>query len=248
MRLIPVIDLLNSQAVHAVKGDRSKYLPIRSVFCDKPDPAMIAQAFRDILGLNEIYIADLNAILGTGPMGHTDIIASLAHSERLDVILDAGISNVEDALVWLGLGIRKAIIGSETLSDFSCLREFPTRIASDRLIFSLDIRAGKILSRCPELAALSPIETLEHLKIAGWHEVILLDLNKVGSEEGMDHAFVTKIQTRFPDLSILVGGGIANAEQLVQLRSFGVAGVLLATALHRGIITARHISELSSQR
>jgi phosphoribosylformimino-5-aminoimidazole carboxamide ribotide isomerase len=248
MRLIPVIDLLNGQAVHAVKGDRSKYLPVRSVLCGKPDPTMIARAFRDILRLNEIYVADLNAIQNTHHMGHRDLIASLARNERVDVILDAGISNVEEALTCFGLGIRKAIIGSETLRDFSCIRKFHDRIDPDRLVFSLDIRAGKVLSRCPELTAMSPVELLSLLQQAGWHEVILLDLDRVGSEEGLDRAFVLKMQTSFPDLNILVGGGMANPEQLVQLRSLGVAGVLLATALHRGIVTARHISELSSQQ
>jgi phosphoribosylformimino-5-aminoimidazole carboxamide ribotide isomerase len=209
---------------------------------------MIARAFRDILGLNEIYVADLNAIQDTGHRGHRDLIASLARSERLDVILDAGISNIDDALAWFSLGIRKVIVGSETLHDLSSIRKFRDRIDSDRLVFSLDIRAGKVLSRCPGLTAMSPVELLSLLQQAGWQEVILLDLGKVGSEEGMDGTFVAKMRAGFPDLSILVGGGISNPEQLIQLRSLGVAGVLLATALHRGIITAQHIAELSSQR
>jgi phosphoribosylformimino-5-aminoimidazole carboxamide ribotide isomerase len=244
MRLIPVIDLLDGQAVHAVRGDRAMYRPIRSLLCPKPDPVLIAKAFRDTLGLHEIYIADLNAIQNNNQSIHRDFIASLAHGERIDIILDAGISNVEEALPWLDRGIHKIIIGSETLPGFPAIQEFPERIEKDRLIFSLDIRADNLLSRCPGFAALSPIQALKLIDNAGWPEVVLVDLSRVGSEEGINLALVKEMRTIFPHLDILVGGGIANSEQLVKLRSMGVGGALVATALHRGTVTARDISAL----
>jgi phosphoribosylformimino-5-aminoimidazole carboxamide ribotide isomerase len=244
MRLIPVIDLLDGQVVHAVKGDRKRYLPVRSILCDQPDGTRIARSFRDRLGLNEIYIADLNAIRGDRHAGHKDLISSLARSEGFDVLLDAGISAPEDVQEWLSLGIRKAIIGAETLREVSAIQKFHGRIEPDRLAFSLDIRSGRIISQCPELAAMSPIEGLSVLRNSGWPEIILLDLDRVGSEGGVDRSLIVEARTGFPNLNFLVGGGIANPEQLVELKSLGVAGVLVATALHRGIVTAQHISAL----
>ncbi len=248
MRLIPVIDLLDGQAVHAIKGDRGRYLPVRSALCDTPDPMMIARAFRDRLGLREVYIADLNAIQGKSPAGHRDCIASLACSEGLDVILDAGISSVAGALAWLSLGVRKAIIGAETLDQLSALQQFPERIGPNRLIFSLDMRAGRILTRCPELNVLPPIEALSLISQSGWLEVILLDIDRVGSERGIDISLLAKARAGFPDLNILVGGGVANPEQLLELKSMGIEGVLAATALHRGTVTAQHIPMLIDER
>jgi phosphoribosylformimino-5-aminoimidazole carboxamide ribotide isomerase len=247
MRVIPVIDLLNDRVVHALKGERQNYQPVQSVLCSMPDPTMIARAFRDRLGLNEIYIADLNSIQRSRSTGHRQLIAALAGNERVHIILDAGISKIEDARAWLDVGVRKVIVGAETLDAFSAIRHFPAGMDPGRLVFSLDLRSGKILSRCPELATISPIQALNHLQSAGWQEVIVLDLLRVGSEGGVDRAFAGEARNRFPDLSLLVGGGIANPEQLDELRSLGMSGVLIATALHRGTITERHLSPVVSQ-
>jgi len=246
MRLIPVIDLLDGQVVHAIRGQRKNYRPVKSVLCDIPDPIKLARAFRDRLGLNEIYIADLNAIQGSGRTDHRDQIAALAQSESLNIMLDAGISSLKDIQAWLRLGIHKAVIGAETLNRLAVVREIPARIVPDRIVFSLDLRAGKILSNCPEFAALSPLAALEHLQSAGWKEVILLDLGRVGSGGGVDRTLVNEVRAKHAGLSLLVGGGISNPEQLLELQSLGVAGVLVATALHRGAIAPQHLTPESA--
>jgi phosphoribosylformimino-5-aminoimidazole carboxamide ribotide isomerase len=244
MRVIPVIDLLDDRVVHAVRGERQNYRPVQSVLCDTPDPIMIARSFRDSLGLNELYIADLNSIQRSGGTGHRQLIAALARHEKLDIILDAGISKIEDALAWLDLGVHKVIVGAETLDSFAAIGHFPSNMDPGRLVFSLDLRSGQILSCCPELAATPPLEALEQLQSAGWQEIILLDLSRVGSEGGVDQAFANEVRVRLPRLNLLVGGGIAGPEQLGELQSIGIAGVLVATALHRGIITAQNLSTI----
>jgi phosphoribosylformimino-5-aminoimidazole carboxamide ribotide isomerase len=248
MRIIPVIDLLDGLAVHAVKGDRAHYRPVMSVLCDTPDPIMLAESYHSRLGLNEIYIADLNAIQGTGFTGHRNMIAELAGRERMDIILDAGIPNAEKAGTWLELGVEKIVIGGETLHSLDALQDIPAKISRDRLIFSLDLRAGKILSQCPALADKHPMALLELLQSAGWCEVILLDLSRVGSREGADHTLAAEACANFPDLKLLTGGGIADPKELLELKSLGISGVLAATALHSGIISARHISALGAMK
>jgi phosphoribosylformimino-5-aminoimidazole carboxamide ribotide isomerase len=248
MRLIPVIDLLNGEAVHAVRGERENYKPVKSIVCDKSDPLSVAGAFRDRLGLREIYIADLNAIQGSPEADHRDLIASLVHNEKMKIMLDAGIPDIAPARRWLGLGVHKVIIGSETLSSLDALREIIEGVDRDRLVFSLDMRADTVLSKCSDFAALSPLEALEQLQASGWRDVILLDVSRVGSEGGFDRALVAEARKKCPRLNLLIGGGIANPGQLLELKSLQVAGVLIATAFHRGIITARHVSEISDYR
>jgi phosphoribosylformimino-5-aminoimidazole carboxamide ribotide isomerase len=244
MRLIPVIDLLGSRVVHAVRGEREHYKPVKSVLCQIPDPLAVASAFRDQLGLKEIYIADLNAIQGAPLDSHRKLIAGLAQRERMQIILDAGIADVEDARDWLDLGIRKAVVGAETLSSLDELWKIPVNLDPGRLVFSLDMRAGKVLSRSPDLEAMPVLDLLEQLRSAGWQEIILLDLSLVGSGEGTSFQLASEAQTRFPELSLLVGGGIAGIEELLELKAAGIAGVLLATALHNGAIGLQHVIEL----
>jgi len=245
--LIPVIDLLDDQAVHAVKGERNQYRPVQSVLCSTPDPAALATAFRDRLMLREIYIADLDAIQGFSRTRHQPLIQKLCAIEGIHIILDAGVSAAVDAQAWIELGVQQAVIGSETLNSVEDLHAIPARIQQNRLVFSLDLKNGKILSRCRLLAAMTPIEALKQLQLAGWQEIILLDLNRVGSGEGADAALVAEARCRFPDLRLLIGGGVARPEELAELNFAGAAGVLLATALHNGSIDARYIAGLRAE-
>ena len=242
MRVIPVIDLLHGQVVHAVKGLRENYKPIKSVLCDTPDPLKVAKAFRTLLNLNEVYIADLDAIQDPHQIHHRKTIADISRREGVDIILDAGVSTVDDIRELIDCGVRKVVIGSETLQTWDAVQDIPSKINPEHLIFSLDLRAGKILSRCPALSAMEAMEAIECLASAGWQEVILLDLKRVGSGEGIETSLATEVRAKLPELRLLLGGGIDNPEELTVLKSLGVSGVLTASALHRGTITARHIS------
>lgn len=241
MRIIPVIDLLGGQVVHAVKGLRELYQPVQSNLCDSAEPIHVARAFCEQLGLEELYIADLDAIQVREQASHREMIARLASDEGFHVLLDAGVTDETAAQGWLRLGVDKVVIGAETLNTWETLQVLPTRLPAENLIFSLDLRGGQILSRCPELAALEPLAALEQLQASGWQEIILLDLERVGSGRGVDHELVGKIRARFPRLGIILGGGITGMEELLALKKLGVTGTLMATALHQGKLNAEQV-------
>lgn len=243
MRLIPVMDLLAGVVVHAVKGERERYQPIRSVLVDTAEPLAVANAFLEKLGSPEIYVADLDALQGHGH--HRPLIARLANQKKGRLLVDAGATDPEGALRVLASGADKVIIGAETLASWEALLAIRAAVPAERLVFSLDMRAGRVLSRCSRLAALSPLEALAALHQAGWQEVILLDLARVGTGAGMDRLLISEARRRFPGLALLVGGGIRDANDLAELRAVGVAGALVATALHQGTITLQHIVALS---
>jgi phosphoribosylformimino-5-aminoimidazole carboxamide ribotide isomerase len=245
MRLIPVIDLQNNRAVHAVKGDRRNYKPVKSVLCNTSDPLELARAFRDRLGLDEIYIADLDAIRDSSRSNHRNLIENLFSRENIDIILDAGISDTQKISEWIDAGIHKIVIGSETLNTLDTVKEISAVVDPNRMIFSLDCRDGRVLSKCPELSSLSPLKILKILQSSGWREIILLDLARVGSGYGIDRSLVADVRVNFPNLTLLVGGGIAGLEEIKELNSLGVSGILVATVLHQGIIGPQHIPELN---
>ncbi len=250
MRVIPVMDLHQGRVVHAIQGEREHYRPVTSVLTDSAGPRAVATAFRDKLGLSEVYIADLDAIQAAhsgrwalSPR-HREVLTSLAHQEGLHLLVDAAAADVPSALEVLAAGASKVIIGAETLTTWEAVIVLPAALPAGRLVFSLDMRAGQVLSRCPQLAALSPLEALERCAQAGWREVIVLDLGRVGTGAGVDWDLIAAARQRFPDLALLVGGGIRQGNDLRALKALGVAAALVATALHQGTITSQDIAAL----
>ena len=232
MRLIPVIDLQAGLVVRAIKGEREKYRPLQSILCDSPEPIAVARSFHNKLGLKEIYVADLDAIRGRG--NNNTIISSMVEKEGMEILLDAGAGETQAVQSLIELGIKKVIIGAETLSSLKNLHILPSSIPADRLIFSLDMQAGQMLSRCSDLAEMRPIKALEMLKLAGWQAVILLDLARVGTGSGIDFTLASEARRLFPELELIVGGGISQASELDELQNMGVSGALVVSALHTG--------------
>jgi HisA/HisF family protein len=233
MRVIPVIDLKSGAAVHAVRGERERYRPLRSRIVAGSDPVRVARAFREALGLDELYVADLDAIAG-GP-GHPEIVAGLAREARL--IVDAGAGDAAGVRQLLDLGAARVVIGTETLADPAALERLRAELPEAPLVLSLDLRAGRVLSPDAELAQLGAAAALARLVESGVREVIVLDLALVGSGAGPDVALMRELHAGFPELELLAGGGVRNADDLRDLAEAGAAGALVATAIHRGTLS-----------
>jgi phosphoribosylformimino-5-aminoimidazole carboxamide ribotide isomerase len=246
MRIIPVIDLKNGLAVHAIRGERALYQPVNSPYSHDGNPLDLAQAFRKRLGCSEIYIADLDAIQKQGQ--NREIIAKIADQTCLRILLDAGITKLAGAREMLACGAAKVIIGSETLQQWAALGEIREAIPPERLVFSLDMRAGQVLSACPDLAEIQPLALLQQLADAGWSEVILLDLARVGTQTGLGWPLIAEARRRFPEIQLIAGGGVRSAGDLMELNRCGASGVLLATALHQEAVTAGELQLYTTSR
>src|SRR4051794_34340535 len=104
MRILGVIDLLAGRAVHARAGDRAQYRPVESVAGSSIAPGNaleLAHFYVHRVGLRELYVADLDAILGRAP--HATLISRLA---RLGVPLwlDAGVTSGDEVRRAIGFG------------------------------------------------------------------------------------------------------------------------------------------------
>jgi phosphoribosylformimino-5-aminoimidazole carboxamide ribotide isomerase len=241
LKVIPVIDILNGIVVHAVRGERDKYSPLKSVLCESADPVDVARVLR-ATGFSELYIADLDAI--TGRTINQDALRRIRAETSSTIMVDAGINTIEKARGLLKLGVSNIVIGTETLSDLRFIKRALEIFGVDRVIVSIDILENKILSLSVFIKSYKPIEFAKFLEGAGVTKAIILDLKRVGSEEGPNLTLVKEVIGR-TNLEVYVGGGIRNIMDLEELRRVGVSKALIATALHKGIITPQALKDRS---
>jgi len=229
MNVIPVIDLLHGQVVHAKLGDRKHYLPIQSGLCAGSDPITMVEALLQLYPFTRLYIADLDAIQAVG--GHHMVVADIStRYPQLEIWLDAGFKSNEAIQGWQGCRIRP-VLGTESLSDLSHYQQL-AQSCRQRHVLSLDFKA-KQYQGPREL-----IESCEH-----WPpDVICMTLSQVGSQAGPDIAQLAKLKTLSNTHAIYAAGGIRNKEDLQQLTQNGIHGALVASALHAGTIGHAELS------
>ncbi len=240
MKIIPVIDILNGVAVHAVRGRRKEYQPLQSTLCKSAEPEKVAQAFRN-MGFSELYIADLDAI--QDGRVNLSVFSQIAEKTGLALMVDAGVTTFERAKSLLECRVSKIILGTETLANKSFVEQAVMCFGSDRIIVSLDMKCDEVLVPPNFDGPQGAMALLREFQNMGVSQIILLDLARVGSAEGINSVLARHILQQL-SLNVYVGGGVRSAADLVELKSLGVTGVLLATALHEGRIS---VSDLRQQ-
>ncbi|MCP8317013.1 MAG: hisA/hisF family protein, partial [archaeon] len=180
MRVIPVIDIMGGVAVHAKGGQRYDYKPIKSQLCETSNPIDLALALRTKFGFRELYIADLDSIMGRGD--NMDMLRRIYEYSSMKIMVDSGIYYVKKVRNLLHVGVEKVVVGTETLTGFEVLKKILNFSGHERIIVSIDMKNGEILSKCKEIVRLSPEALAKRLKSMGIKELILLDLSRVGSE------------------------------------------------------------------
>jgi phosphoribosylformimino-5-aminoimidazole carboxamide ribotide isomerase len=229
--VIPVLDLKGGVAVHAVAGRRADYAPIPSPFGSADDPAAIARGLLGVTGSPALYIADLDAIAGTG--NHFELVRGLSYAlPGTTLWIDAGFSDVADCAFWLPLGAT-LVIGSESLEAVDDWRDIHSAFG-DSVVLSLDI--GPDGERGPEPLFSDP---------ALWPgRLVAIDLARVGTGDGPDLDRLRTILDVADGRAVFSGGGVRDAADLAAIKALHAQGALIATALHTNAITQTEIAAL----
>jgi phosphoribosylformimino-5-aminoimidazole carboxamide ribotide isomerase len=226
------MDIMEAQVVHGVAGQREKYEPIRSRIVEGSDPTDVAEAFRRIFGVDEIYVADLDAISGTGD--NMSSVTEIADSVGVSVMLDAGVRSRADVEKLLESDIPRVVLATETVQSFEAITDIVDH-HSEFVIGSLDLMNGKTLSSCLDFRDKMPVDAARMMEASGLRELIVLELALVGSGQGPVHPGLIEV-CRSTGMTIIAGGGVRNRGDLRVLHSLGVKAALVASALHNGRI------------
>lgn len=244
MRIIPVIDILGGQVVRGVAGRRSEYRAIESRLVASSAPAKVADAFVR-LGLPVVYVADLDAIMAGEPRGalNWDCYRAMADAGT-ELWIDAGLRDERAAeqlarFEHRGRTIAGVVAGLETLPDVATLGRFVEIVGADRLVFSLDLRDGQLLTDGAAWRDCGPLDCARLAVDCGVRRMIVLDLASVGVGGGVPTLeLCRRLRDLAAGLEITSGGGIRGADDLLALQAAGCDAALVASALHDGRLAA----------
>ena len=242
MAVLPVLDLLEGVVVRGVAGRRTDYRPLRSRFVDTAVPLDVARALQGEFGFQRLYVADLDGILHRRP-------SWVAYQQLIDggfkLLVDAGISNVEDARRLSGLGVE-VVIGLESSPSPEHVAHLTA--ACDTVTFSLDLQDGVPL--LPEGATgwnHDPREIVRQSLGCGISRLIVLDLADVGMGCGArTGSLCQSLLAEFPDMHLTCGGGVRGVEDLRAWQALGAKQILVASALHDGRLSTGDLAAFAA--
>ena len=149
MNIIPVLDLMNGQVVHAKHGNRAQYLPIKSVLTDSSEPLAVVQALIALYPFKQLYIADIDAIQKMGDHQKT-IVEIATNFPQLEIWLDAGF-DTKNAILSFQSSKVKPVLGSESLNSIAQYQTLSSA-SQHSAILSLDYKDEQFCG-CAELVA-----------------------------------------------------------------------------------------------
>ncbi len=235
MRIIPVIDVRDGIAVHAVGGHREYYKPVQSAVSESSDPVRILSVLKRRFQIDHCYVADLNGLQNRRPEK-----CQLTEMSRVGVplLVDAGVRTLEDVEQLQEAEVHQVILGSETVPSLQFVRDCVSRFGTSNLIFSVDMREGELLASNPEWDSLTPADVARLAISTGITQLILLDLAAIGTGRGVSTLPLCRmLRSEYPQVSFIVGGGIRSISHLQEIEQAGADGALVATALHSGTLT-----------
>jgi phosphoribosylformimino-5-aminoimidazole carboxamide ribotide isomerase len=241
MRILPVLDVMGGVVVRGVGGRRHEYRPIVSRLTPSSAPLDVARAFREHLGLDELYLADLDAIGGARP---ALALCEALRREGFALWVDAGIRSAAEARAVAEAGLEGLVIGLETVRGPEELaracREFGARV-----VFSLDLKGGRPLGDTSAWGGNDPVGIAAQAVGLGVRRLLVLDLACVGEGEGTrTEQLCAALAARHPGVEVAAGGGVRGQADLRRLRSCGVRTALVASALHDGTLTRPQLDSL----
>jgi phosphoribosylformimino-5-aminoimidazole carboxamide ribotide isomerase len=224
--IIPVIDLKGGVAVRARAGERDSYAPLQTPLSPSADPAAVARGLLDAVPARTLYVADLDAI--EAREANDAALSRIARNgPGVELWVDGGFGDEASARAFLAKGVGRPVLGSESQRDAAAVRAL-----GDEAVLSLDYRGDDFIG---------PRSLLEDPD--GWPgAVIVMTLARVGTSAGPDFDRLAPVVARAGNRRIYAAGGVRGPEDLASLAERGVAGVLVASAIHDGRLRREHLS------
>jgi phosphoribosylformimino-5-aminoimidazole carboxamide ribotide isomerase len=230
VQIIPVIDLQGGTVVRARFGQRHLYRPLETPLAASSDPIAVVRGLLALHPFALLYIADLDAIAGQGS-NHSEMRRLRREFPLLQLWVDNGARNQTSVRSMIDEGLGCVVLGSESQTDTSLLRALCNE---NNVILSLDFRAEHFVG---------PQAILTHPEI--WPKsVIVMTLARVGSDMGPDTDRIATIAAAKDACSVYAAGGIRNKADLILLKQMGVAGALVASALHSGALNSSDLAAI----
>ncbi|MBT8219166.1 MAG: 1-(5-phosphoribosyl)-5-[(5-phosphoribosylamino)methylideneamino]imidazole-4-carboxamide isomerase [Bacteroidia bacterium] len=236
MIIIPAIDIIDGQCVRLSKGDYGT----KKVY--DSNPVEVALRFEDA-GITHLHVVDLDGAKA-GRLINSKVLQSICNSTKLKVDFGGGVRKLETAKEVIALGASQVTGGSIAVREQDHFLEWISELGTEAVILGADAKDRKIaISGWEEGSDQDVIEFIDFYHQRGIKYVISTDISRDGMLTGPSIELYTEIINTFPEINVIASGGIADIDDIYQLRDLGCYGAITGKAIYEGNITMDDLIE-----
>ncbi|MFI3294418.1 MAG: 1-(5-phosphoribosyl)-5-[(5-phosphoribosylamino)methylideneamino]imidazole-4-carboxamide isomerase [Rikenellaceae bacterium] len=230
IEIIPAIDIIDGRCVRLTQGD---YNQKRDYGIIPLDMALRYEA----MGIHRLHIVDLDGAKADRSL-NLDSVRAICQQTSLRVQFGGGIKSREAIEMAFEAGVHTVICGSIAVTEPEKFSQWLREFGGDRVTLGADIKDGKIaINGWLESGDVGVEQIIDRFARDGLKRVVCTDISKDGMLEGPNFELYKTLQERYPQIEIVVSGGISSIEDLDRLRQLDLRAVIVGKAIYEGRIT-----------
>ncbi|GGB80071.1 MULTISPECIES: 1-(5-phosphoribosyl)-5-[(5-phosphoribosylamino)methylideneamino]imidazole-4-carboxamide isomerase [Deinococcus] len=225
--IIPCVDIQSGRAVRLFEGDPDR----ETVYFDSP-----LDAARHWVGLGAglVHLVDLDAATGRGE--NRAVIAQITQELGVPVEVGGGIRSREAAEELLRLGVDRVVIGTAAVKQPELVRELIAAHGPERVVVSLDARGLEVATHgWAQGSGVMVADLTPTLADAGLETLIFTDVTRDGTLRGLNRDLMAQVRRLWTN-TLIVGGGVANLDDVRLLREEHIEGAIVGRAIYEGTL------------
>ncbi|MEX2587251.1 MAG: 1-(5-phosphoribosyl)-5-[(5-phosphoribosylamino)methylideneamino]imidazole-4-carboxamide isomerase [Actinomycetota bacterium] len=227
--ILVAIDMVAGEVVRLHKGDMEH----KTVYGADPVQAALEWQQR---GAHWLHLVDLDGATGTG-IDNAESIGRILDAVDVPVQIGGGIRSMEAIEKWVGRGVTRVCIGTKSM-DLEFLSKAVEEFG-DRLVASLDTRAGKVqVAGWIQGSGISTMDALQGMVDCGVRRIMFTDIERDGTLQGVNAGAIEQVLDAV-NIPVIAAGGVtdlSDIERLAPLASKGLDGIVIGKALYSGRI------------
>jgi phosphoribosylformimino-5-aminoimidazole carboxamide ribotide isomerase len=232
VNLYPAIDILGGNAVRLVKGD----FGAKKIYDE--DPLSAARGWTDD-GARFLHLVDLDGAK-TGRPVNLEHLGRIASELGVPVQYGGGLRTMKAVDEALAAGAARVILGTAAFTDAGLLERALERHGSERVMVSVDVRAGEVaIEGWTRAADVSVGDVFANLIERGVRELLYTNVDRDGMLEGPNLDDLVWAARAAAEGDLIYSGGIGELEDLkglaerrAEARLDNLEGVIVGKALY----------------
>jgi phosphoribosylformimino-5-aminoimidazole carboxamide ribotide isomerase len=238
MIVLPAIDIKGGKCVRLKQG----LIDQETAYYD--DPVYVAKMWED-QGAKYLHVVDLDGAF-TGAQTNMEIVKKIVDAVSIPVEIGGGIRTYETVKAYLDAGVSRVILGTKAVENIEFVKElcdkFPGKIA-----VSVDAKGDFVaIKGWVETSDKEVVPFCQDLVRAGVATIVYTDISRDGMLSGPNLEMLKKLNDIL-DADIIASGGVANIQNISDLKSLDLYGAITGKAMYEKTLTFEEINSLEEK-